>query len=111
MKRLCPKCKKHTDHKVAQSKKRTRGTAHPLSRGSKKRIKVRGSLGAGNNGKYSKPPIAKWKRTGKKTSKKTDLRYTCSECKKSSAQKSGQSHFRRTALLTLWLFPARNLTK
>jgi len=75
-------------HKVMQSKKRTRGTARPLSRGSKFRIHKRGEdVGTGNHGRYSKPP--KPKMTGKKQTKKTDLRYECSECKKQHMQSSG----------------------
>ena len=87
--RYCPFCKKHTEHKVIEGKKRTRGTAHPLSHGSKKRIKARGRFSTGNKGKYSKPAISKWRMTGKKQSKKTDLRYECSVCKKKHQQKKG----------------------
>ncbi len=81
MKRHCPYCKKHTEQKVAASKKKTPGTAHPLAKYSKKR---RGfGKGHGNLGKFgSKPAITKFKMTGKKTSKKTDLRYECKVCKK-----------------------------
>ena len=87
VKRLCPKCKKHTEHKVAQNKKRAPSS---LSYGSKYRARKRGSArGAGNQGRYSKPAITKFKMTGKKTTKKTDFRYTCSVCKKIHAQRSG----------------------
>ena len=79
----CPKCKKHTEHKIAEAKKRTVGTAHPLSYGSKKRAKKRGAFKSGSKGRYSKPALSKWKMTGKKQSKKVDLRYTCNICKKS----------------------------
>jgi large subunit ribosomal protein L44e len=86
-KRLCKTCKKHTDHKVAQNKKRT---ASSLSLGSKYRARKRGQArGIGGNGKYSKPAVTKFKRTGAKNTKKTDLRYTCSVCKKISCQSSG----------------------
>ena len=78
----CPKCKKHTEHKVTEAKKRTIGTAHPQSYGSKKRAKKRGCMSSGSKGRYSKPALSKWKMTGKKQSKKIDLRYTCTECKK-----------------------------
>lgn len=88
IKRFCPYCRKHTEHKVAQAKKRTRSTAHPLSRGSRIRVEKRGrGRGYGNTGKFSKPP--KPKMTGKKQSKKTDLRYACNVCKKSHVQKKG----------------------
>lgn len=78
-------------HKVAVAKKRTRGTARPLSRGSDFRIKKRGfNKGIGNHGKYSKPAISKWKQTGKKQSKKTDIRYECTVCKKQHGQRKGK---------------------
>lgn len=88
IKRYCPFCKKHTDHKVSQSKRKN---ASPLKQGSKYRAKKRGlGRGAGNRGKYgSKPAITKFKMAGKKSSKKTDLRYQCNTCKKSHSQKAG----------------------
>lgn len=86
--RYCRNCKKHTEHKIAQAKKRTRGTAHPMSWGSKVRIRERGQArGHGNLGRYSRPP--KPKMTGKKSTKKTDLRYECTNCKKISVQSKG----------------------
>ncbi len=86
-KRLCPHCKKHTEHKIAQNKKKT---ASSLTYGSKVRAKRRGKArGAGNQGRYSKPAVTKFKMTGKKVTKKTDLRYECKECKKKHMQKSG----------------------
>lgn len=87
MKRYCPYCKKHTEHKVMQSKKKGPGS---LTYGSKYRARKRGKArGFGNLGRYSKPAITKWKMTGKKSTKKTDLRYECKECKKSHMQKQG----------------------
>ena len=87
MKRLCQKCKKHTEHKVAQNKKKT---ASSLKKGSKYRARKRGlARGVGGLGRYSKPAVTKFKRTGAKSTKKTDLRYTCSVCKKISVQNSG----------------------
>ena len=87
LKTYCPYCKKHTEHKVAQTKKKN---PSPLTHGSKHRAKKRGlSRGYGNLGRYSKPAITKFKRTGAKQTKKTDLRYTCSECKKTHVQKRG----------------------
>tara|TARA_Y100000310_G_C20453232_1_gene701783 strand:- start:62 stop:370 length:309 start_codon:yes stop_codon:yes gene_type:complete len=86
-KRLCKHCKKHTEHKVAQNKKRT---ARSLSLGSKYRARKRGvARGVGSKGRYSKPAVTKFKRTGAKNTKKTDLRYTCTTCKKISCQSSG----------------------
>jgi len=86
-KRLCPKCKKHTEHKITTNKRKS---ASSLKRGSKYRAKSRGlAKGTGNLGRYSKPAVTKFKLTGAKTTKKTDLRYTCSVCKKSHAQNKG----------------------
>ena len=87
IKRYCSHCKKHTEHKVAQNKKRN---ASPLTYGSKYRARKRGQArGTGNQGRYSKPAITKFKQTGKKNTKKTDLRYECKECKKISMQRKG----------------------
>ncbi|MBC8494865.1 hypothetical protein H8D36_01800 [archaeon] len=86
--RHCPTCNKHSAHKVAQSKKKAKGSVHPLSHGSKTRTMQRGEWrGAGNLGKYSKPP--KPKMVGKKLSKKTDFRYTCNVCGKTHMQSTG----------------------
>ena len=86
-KRYCAKCKKHTEHKISQNKKRN---PSPLTYGSKIRARSRGAArGTGNLGRYSKPAISKFKMTGAKATKKTDLRYECKECKKSSMQKKG----------------------
>lgn len=88
IKRLCPFCKKHTEQKVSQAKKRSPGSKHPLAQFAKKRAGF--GKGKGNLGKYgSKPPVSKFKMTGNKTSKKLDLRYECKECKKQSVQKKG----------------------
>lgn len=90
MKRYCPNCKKHTEQNVTQAKKRSPGSTRPMSKGSKKRMKKRGEArGTGNIGKLSKGALTKWKRYGKKTSKKTDLRYECKQCKKKYTQKKG----------------------
>ncbi len=87
MKRYCKICKKHTEHKVALSKNRTRGTAHPQSQGSKIRMGKRGEgKGMGNLGKVSRGAMTKWKRFNKKTSKKVDLRFTCKQCNKASTK-------------------------
>ena len=80
MKRYCPYCRKHTTHKVGANKKKA---ASSLTRGSKYRARMRGQArGIGNLGRYSKPAVTKFKRTGKKTTKKTDIRYECKDGKK-----------------------------
>lgn len=87
IKRYCPFCKKHTVHKVAQNKKQA---ASSFTKGSKYRARQRGQArGTGNLGRYSKPAVTQFKRTGKKPTKKTDIRYTCKECQKSHMQKKG----------------------
>lgn len=89
-KKYCPNCKKHTEHKLLESKKKTPFSAHPMSRANKDtRARLRGRLGYGNKGRFSKPPISKWRMAGRKSSKKTDLRYNCSACKKMHVQSSG----------------------
>ncbi|MEK6964016.1 MAG: 50S ribosomal protein L44e [Nanoarchaeota archaeon] len=88
MKRHCPYCNKHTDHKVFMNKNRGRNATHPMSYGSTTRVRGRGlRRGYGGHGRYSKP--TKPKMSGKKLSKKTDLRYTCSTCQKTHAQRWG----------------------
>ncbi len=85
--RFCPYCRKHTEHKVLQGK---RGPPSSLTYGSKVRARRRGrARGMGNLGRYSKPAVTKFKRGGKKTTKKTDLRYECKICKKQHMQKKG----------------------
>ena len=81
-KTYCPKCKKHTEHKITQAK--TGGKRGSLKKGSIKRLEKRGSgkAGFGNKGRYSKPS-GQGKRYGKKASKKINLILTCKECKKS----------------------------
>jgi len=81
-KRFCPVCKKKTEQKIKiVGTGFTRGS---LTRGSKQRAKLRGlGRGIGNKGKWgSKPAISKNKRKTK-TTKKTNIMYTCSVCKKS----------------------------
>ncbi len=84
--RFCPYCKKKTDQKIKLvSTGAKRGT---LKRGSLARAKLRGSnRGIGNKGKYSKPPVSKFKRKSK-TTKKTNIMYTCDVCKKSKYRDS-----------------------
>ena len=87
-KRYCPSCNKQTEQKISEvSSGHQRGT---LKRGSKERAKKRGAnQGMGSHGKYSKPPVTKFKRKTKST-KKTNIKYTCSVCKKATMQKKGK---------------------
>ena len=87
IRRYCPYCKTHTLHIVSEVKKRERGA---LKHGSVQRARKRGrGQGSGNKGRYSKPAISKWKRTGAKVSKKLNLQYKCEICKKASIQRQG----------------------
>ena len=82
-KRYFPSCRKHTTHKIAIAKQKSRSATHPLSRGSTSRLKSRGlRAGLGNKGKYSKPAVKSWKRKTKVTRRLVVL-YTCKECGKS----------------------------
>ena len=81
VKRYNPVLRKHTLMNVALAKKRSPGSSSPMSASSKTRTGF--GKGLGNKGRYgSKPPINKFKMAGKKRSKKTDIRYTCTESKK-----------------------------
>lgn len=84
--RYCPSCKKKTKQKVKEPSK---GKASSMKKGSKVRIRLRGLWrGIGNQGRFSRMKnIAKTKR---KTTKKTNLMFTCTECKKSKYQKKGK---------------------
>ncbi len=80
VKRFCPFCQKHTEHKIIIVKT---GRRSSLSWGSIARARKRGHRGTGNLGRWgSKPAISQWKRTGKKMVKKFDIRFECKECKK-----------------------------
>jgi len=85
IKRYCPFCKKHTEHKVSDvSSGHKKGS---LKRGAKQRIRKRGGWrGYGNQGRYSRTTTPKRKT---KSTKKTNIMYTCLTCKKSHVQKKG----------------------
>ncbi len=94
MKRYCPKCKLHTTQKVKNEKNRGRNKTHPLSKFSMLRLNARGvgtGIGLGNAGRYSRGALNSWKRYNKKHSKRTDFRYTCSQCNKTNLS-SGRSN-------------------
>lgn len=96
VKRYCKHCREHHEMKVSEAKQRGRGRARPNGKDSERRVRSRGqNRGAGNQGKYSKPPISAWRGTGRKRSDKTDLRFECTECGKVSVQ---QNSFRTTNL-------------
>lgn len=79
--RYCPYCNKHTNQVVATAKQKSRSAAHPLSRGSPTRAKLRGLQGIGNWGKRSKKGAKDWKRKTKIT-KRISLVYKCKTCGK-----------------------------
>lgn len=87
-KRYCKYCKKHTEQLISIAKSAGRNKKHPMSRGSRKRMKKRGlDRGYGNKGKTSRGAISTFKMTGAKSSKKHDLRYKCKICNKTTVQK------------------------
>jgi len=87
--RFCKFCNKKTQHKIKSVG--TGGKRGTLTRGSISRAKKRGlGRGIGNKGKWgSKPAVTKFKRKSK-TTKKTNIMYTCQVCKKSKYQKKGK---------------------
>lgn len=81
-KRYCPSCKKHTTHAVDTAKQRSRSSAHPQSRWSMLRTKLRGTrAGLGGLGRFSKPAVKSWKRKTKVT-RRVGILYRCQVCKK-----------------------------
>ncbi len=89
VKHYCKFCKEHTIHEASFAKKKERGS---LKRGSIQRARKRGrGRSFGNVGRWgSKPAISKYKRTGAKISKKLDVRYKCTKCKKTSVKREGK---------------------
>ena len=86
--RYCPYCKKHTKQIVGTAKQKSRSVAHPLSRGSPTRTKLRSLQGMGNWGKRSKKGAKDWKRKTKST-KRITVMYTCKECGKAKGISKG----------------------
>ena len=85
-KRYCPYCRKRTEQKVKEPSK---GKASALKRGGKTRINLRGLWrGIGNQGRFSR--MKNQQKGKRKTSKKTNLMYTCIVCGKSKYQKKGK---------------------
>ncbi len=84
MRKFCPKCKAYNEMTVVQAKSRGKNKAHPMSRGSRTRMRKRGlDRGFGNQGSVSRGAISSWKRYGAKTSKKVSLALKCKKCGKS----------------------------
>jgi len=82
--RYCPKCKVHTEHKVIQVKSsRKRAT---LKKGQRRHERRAGVSGYGG---YPRPKPEHCKRWSVKLTKKLDLRYECSKCKKQTVRKQG----------------------
>ncbi len=80
--RYCPYCKKHTLQTVATAKQKSRSAAHPLSRGSATRERLRGLRGGfGNLGRRSKKGVKDRKMKAKVT-KRIGILYKCSICGK-----------------------------
>lgn len=85
--RYCPYCRKKTEQKVKMVS--TGGKRGSMRRGSLLRLRKRGlNRGMGNKGRYSRKAVSKFKRKTK-TTKKTNIMYTCQVCGKSKYQKKG----------------------
>ena len=80
--KYCPHCKKYTPHKVSREKTGKKRGALKKGKYRKKRIDH------GYRG-YPYPKIEHGKKYNAKASKKLDLRFKCSVCKKQSVQKKG----------------------
>ena len=84
MRKFCPKCNTYTEMTVALSKSKGKNKTHPLTRGSRSRMRRRGlDRGYGNKGSVSRGAISSWKMTGAKSSKKLNLTLKCKTCGKS----------------------------
>ena len=91
--RYCPYCRKKTEQKV---KNVVKSKNHSMKRGAKARIRLRGLWrGIGNQGRYSR--MKNQQKGNRKTTKKTNIMYICSVCKKAKYQKQGK----RTGKLVL----------
>jgi len=78
----CPKCKKHTKHKVTQVKTGKKRGA--LKAGARRfDAKIKGYTG------FPRPKPEKSKKWGVKLTKKVDLRYKCAVCGKMTACRKG----------------------
>lgn len=72
----CPYCKKHTLHEVERVKKGQASSLTKIARQKARASKV------GNMGKFSKVP------GGDKLTKKVNIRFRCTVCKKAHTRKS-----------------------
>ncbi len=77
MRTFCPQCNTHTVQEVKIEKAKQRGGG--MNQGSRR--SARWTSRIGNHGRYSRRPIAARNMTSK-TTKKVDLRITCSQCGK-----------------------------
>lgn len=69
---------------VTITKQGGRSKVHPMSKGGRIRIRLRGDdRGFGNQGKYSRKPMLQRKRYGAKKSKSLNLTLKCKKCGKS----------------------------
>ncbi len=83
--KYCPACKSHQTMAIKQTKQQGKNKTHPLSRGSRRRMRLRGlDRGFGNHGSISRGAMSSWKRYGAKKSKKVNLTLRCAQCKKAT---------------------------
>ena len=82
VKRYCPKCRKHEEHRIVRVKGKSKSALGRVERRRKERIKK----GYGST-PYNQPQ--KSHRHNVKTTKKLDIRYECASCKKQHPSKQG----------------------
>lgn len=75
---FCPNCNTHTQQEIKIEKTRQRGKK---GKNQGARRQARWTSRIGNHGRYSRRPIPSRNMTSK-TTRKVDLRITCSECGK-----------------------------
>ena len=79
--RYCPHCKKRAEHKIVLVKK---GKPSVLKKGRYRQKKLKTGYGG-----TPYPQQQKGVKYGAKQTKKTDIRYECTVCKKQHTQKKG----------------------
>jgi len=75
----CPNCRTHTDHTISRARKKKRGELRKGHRRFRRKVKPTGKT-RGARG------FPKSSQKREKPTKRQDLRYTCTKCKKSQTR-------------------------
>lgn len=75
----CPTCRKHTDHTISIARKRKRGELRKGHRRFRRKVKPGGKTRGGRG-------FPKSSQKREKPTRRPDLRYTCTKCKKSQTK-------------------------